>query len=83
MAILGGGAGRMAVGVGGVALLGLFLGVHVWKDLNADVGAWYFHSTPLWIGVMALATGIYVRETAALRRAGVDLDERFRELPPE
>jgi len=67
----------------GVALLTLFLGVHVWKDLTADVSAWYLHSTPLWIGVMVLASVIYLREVAALRRSGVDTDELFRTLPPE
>ena len=55
----------------GLALLTLFLVVHVWKYLNADVGALYFHSTPLWLGVMALATVIYLREVASLRRRGV------------
>ncbi len=67
----------------GVALLGLFLVVHVWKDLTADVAAWYFHSTPLWLAVMALASLIYAREVAALRRSGVRTDELFRRLPPE
>jgi APA family basic amino acid/polyamine antiporter len=67
----------------GLALLTLFLGVHVWKDLTADVSAWYLHSTPLWIGVMVLASVIYLREVAALRRSGVDTDELFRTLPPE
>jgi len=67
----------------GVGLLTVFLGVHVWKDLTADVSAWYFHSTPLWLGVMALASGIYLREVAALRRNGVDTEALFMELPPE
>jgi APA family basic amino acid/polyamine antiporter len=74
---------RAALSALGVALLTLYLGVHVWKDLNADVGAWYFHSTALWVGVMAVATVIYVREVAALRRAGVDTEALFRALPPE
>lgn len=67
----------------GVLLLGLFLGVHIWKDLTAEVGAWYFHSTPLWVGVMALASVIYFREVRALRAAGVDTEGLFMELPPE
>jgi amino acid transporter len=67
----------------GVALLTLFLGVHLWKDLTADVSAWYFHSTPLWIAVMALASVIYFREVASLRASGVDTDALFRALPPE
>lgn len=74
---------RAPLALVGFALLTLFLGVHVWKDLTADVGAWYFHSTPLWIGVMALASVIYLREVAALRRTGVDTEALFGELPPE
>lgn len=74
---------QVPLAVAGVALLALFLGVHVWKDLSADLAAWYFHSTPLWVGVMALGTVIYVREVARLRRRGVDPDAIFRELPPE
>lgn len=67
----------------GAVLLTLFLVVHLWKDLNAEVSAWYFHSTPLWLGVMALATVIYLREVRSLRASGVDFEARFRELPPE
>jgi basic amino acid/polyamine antiporter, APA family len=74
---------RVPLATAGLALLTLFLGVHVWKDLGADVGAWYFHSTPLWIGVMALATVIYAREVSSLRREGVDTEALFAELPPE
>jgi amino acid transporter len=67
----------------GIVLLGTFLVVHVWKDLTAQVDGWYFHSTPMWIGVMALATGIYVRERRKLRGRGVDVDAVFAHLPPE
>lgn len=67
----------------GAALLSLFLVVHVAKDLRADVGAWYFHSTWLWVVVLAVASGIYLREASALRRRGVDTDALFSTLPPE
>ena len=67
----------------GIVLLGTFLVVHVWKDFTAQVDAWYFHSTPMWIGVMALATGIYLRERRNLRARGVDVDALFAKLPPE
>jgi amino acid transporter len=67
----------------GIVLLSLFLVVHVWKDLTADVGAWYFHSTPLWIGVMTLASIIYFREVTKLKRDGVDTEALFLALPPE
>jgi amino acid transporter len=69
-------------GIGAVILLG-FLAIHTTKDLSSDAAAWYFRSTPVWLVVMAVGSGIYFRERAALQRQGVDLDERFRTLPPE
>lgn len=74
---------RVPLAAAGALLLGVFLVVHVRKDLGADVAAWYFHSTPLWLGVMALATAIYVREVRALGRRGVDTRALFAALPPE
>jgi amino acid transporter len=71
------------VAVGGALLITLFLGVHVWKDLTADVSAWYFHSTPIWLLVLAVASLVYLRELGVLRRSGVDLDALFGTLPPE
>ena len=71
------------VAIGGALLITLFLAVHVWKDLTTDVGAWYFHSTPVWLLVLALAGVVYLREVSALRRSGVDLDALFGTLPPE
>ncbi len=67
----------------GVIVLGGFLVVHVWKDLAAPVGAWYFHSTPVWLAVMAIATAIYGREMGNLRRTGVDVEAIFSTLPPD
>jgi len=67
----------------GVGLLTVFLGVHLWKDLTADLSAWYFHSTPLWIAVMAGASVVYFREVAKLKADGVDVNAIFAELPPE
>ncbi|MCH2464450.1 MAG: APC family permease [Gemmatimonadetes bacterium] len=74
---------QIPVAVAGIVLLGTFLVVHLWKDLTADVGAWYLRSTPLWMIVMALATCIYIRELHALKRGGVDTEVLFRTLPPE
>jgi amino acid transporter len=67
----------------GVVMLTLFLVVHVTKDLTADTAAWYFHSTPVWLIVMAMATGIYFWELGKLKRQGVDTDALFKALPPE
>ncbi len=74
---------QVAVGCAGIALLGVFLVVHVWKDLNATQPAWYLHSTAVWVGVMALASAIYVREMGKLRRSGADVAALFSTLPPE
>ena len=81
MQVLRRGGGRLVAGVAGIALLGVFLVVHIRKDLNADVGAWYFHSTWLWLGVMAIASALFFRGTARMRGRGTDLGEVFRELP--
>jgi amino acid transporter len=67
----------------GALLLALFLAVHIHKDLTAPVGAWYFHSTWVWLAVMLVATLVYLRETVRLRRRGVDLHAVFAALPPE
>ncbi len=67
----------------GALLLTLFLVVHVRKDLAADVEAWYFHSTPIWLLVMTVATIIFMREMRSLKASGVDVDARFSSLPPE
>ena len=67
----------------GVFLLCGFLVVHIWKDLSAEVDAWYFHSTPVWLGVMAIATGIYIYEMRKLKQSGTDVKALFAELPPE
>ncbi len=67
----------------GVAVLGGFLVIHIWKDLTTSLRAWYFHSTPIWLIVMAVASGIYAREVRCLRRRGVDVKALFSKLPPE
>ena len=78
--------GRLAqvlVGGGGAAILGLFLVLHIVKDLTTETAAWYFHSTWVWLLVMGVASLIYLREMTRLRRRGVDTDRLFRSLPPE
>ena len=67
----------------GVIMLTGFLVIHIIKDMTSDTAAWYFHSTPVWLIVMAMATGIYFRELKKLKKEGVDVDELFRQLPPE
>lgn len=74
---------QLPVATLGIVLLGTLLVAQVWKDLTAPAAAWYFRSTPIWLLVMAVATLIYLRETAKLRAGGVDLASRFATLPPE
>ena len=83
MQVLRGRAGQLVVGSAGVVLLAVFLVVHVNKDLTADVGAWYFHSTWVWTGVMALASAIFFVRVRRMRGQGTDTGALFRELPPE
>jgi amino acid transporter len=67
----------------GVIVIGGFLVVHLWKDLTAVVSAWYFHSTPVWLMVMVVASAVYFRELRNLRRSGVSVEAIFAKLPPE
>ena len=67
----------------GILLLGALLTVSVWKDVAAPARAWYYRSTPVWLGVMVIASVIYWRERRALTANGVDAAARFRELPPD
>ena len=55
-------AAQIAIAIIGILLLGTFLVVHVWKDVSTSQSVWYFHSTAVWIAVMALASAIYFRE---------------------
>ena len=74
---------QLFLATAGVVMLTGFLIIHVIKDLGADVDAWYFHSTPVWLIVMVIASTIYLREHARLKRSGVDTDGLFKRLPPE
>lgn len=76
---------RNQVVVGGVGsvVLTIFLVSHIGKDLKSTMPAWYFHSTALWIAVMATASAIFGYHWRKLRRRGVDLEARFAELPPD
>jgi amino acid transporter len=67
----------------GIVALGGFLIIHVWKDLSTSLRAWYFHSTPIYLIVMAVATAIYIREVRRLYSKGVDVKALFSKLPPE
>ena len=67
----------------GVVMLSGFLIIHIHKDLSAELSAWYFHSTPIWLIVMTLGSGIYWTERRKLGRSGADFQQAFTQLPPE
>jgi amino acid transporter len=67
----------------GVIVLAVYLIVHTVKDLSAPAAAWYFRSTYLWGLVLAAGSVIYWREMRTLKRQGVNLRERFAQLPPD
>ena len=67
-------------GSGSIVLL-FFLVIHIMKDMNSEVEAWYFHSTPVWIIVMLGASLIYLNEISKLKRKGIDINGRFGRLP--
>jgi APA family basic amino acid/polyamine antiporter len=71
------------IGYGGVLFLMVFLTVHTLKDLNTDVEAWYFRSTPVWLIVMGIGSAIYYFKTKALKRSRKDLKALFSKLPEE
>ena len=72
---------RAMLAVIAVVVLALYLGIHTVKDLTAPAAAWYFRSTYLWGVVLSVASVIYWREVRSMVRRGVDLRERFAQLP--
>ena len=74
---------QVVVGLVGTIILTTFLVIHISKDLRADMSAWYFHSTWLWLIVMALASLVFFREWSTLKRSGADVERIFSTLPPE
>ena len=69
------------LGWSGASLLSGFLIVHVWKDVTSPAQAWYFHSTPVWLIVMALGSVLFFVKLRSLKRSGVDTKELFSNLP--
>lgn len=71
------------IGISGTVFLFGFLIIHTYKDLTANTAEWYFHSTPIWLIVMSLASIIFAIKWKQLKASGVDLETRFKELPQE
>jgi APA family basic amino acid/polyamine antiporter len=74
---------QLLLGWTGALFLSIFLVVHVWKDLTGTVDAWYFHSTPVWLIVMALGSALFFVKMSTLRKSGADVDALFKNLPEQ
>lgn len=72
---------RIALGWAGTLVLVFFLTIHTWKDLSSSTEAWYFHSTPVWLIVMGLASLIFYFKFKQLKREGTDTKSLFEKLP--
>jgi len=68
------------VGIGLIFLLS-FLGIHTYKDLNASVNAWYFHSTWIWLLVMGMASLLFFFRWNKLKETDPSLLDKFLKLP--
>jgi amino acid transporter len=73
----------LQVGIGlpaSLLLVGL-IGIQVGNDLSAPMNAWYYHAFYIYLVVLGVASLIFAYGWGKLRRAGVDLEVRFRGLP--
>jgi len=71
------------LGWAGTAVLAFFLIIHVWKDLSAPVEAWYFHSSLVWLIVMALGSALFFVKLGSLKASGTDVKALFARLPEQ
>ncbi len=74
---------RFIIGATGVVILVIFLTIHTLKDLNAEVSQWYFRSTPIWLIVMLIGTGIYLFKVRTLKQQNIKPKDIFAKLPKE
>jgi APA family basic amino acid/polyamine antiporter len=68
--------------LGTISLIG-FLVIHTYKDLNSKATAWYFHSTPIWLIVMFLASLLFAFKWRQFSNSGSNTREKFKALPNE
>ncbi len=74
---------QKGIAIAGIVLIGFFLIIHTVKDLSNTAAAWYFHSTPVWLIVMALTSIVFWIRWRNMIRAGVNTRELFSKLPDE
>jgi basic amino acid/polyamine antiporter, APA family len=72
---------RNLIGILGSIVLLFFLVIHTWKDITTEVGVWYFHSTPIWLIVMAIASIIFYIKIKRMKSQGIDTRLLFKKLP--
>jgi len=74
---------QLFIGIGGTILISSFLIIHTIKDLSSTASAWYFHSTPMWLIVMSIASVLFFFQWKKLKASGVDTKTQFSTLPSE
>ncbi|MHA7131414.1 APC family permease [Algoriphagus namhaensis] len=74
---------QVFISLGGSAILLLFLIVHLQKDLQSSLDAWYFHSTYILLIVLSLASVLFYFRWRKMKTKGIDLKSRFSTLPEE
>ncbi len=74
---------QIVVGSAGAILLGILLAAQVAKDLSADVGAWFYRSTWVYLVTVGAVSLLFLIRWKELRRTGVDLETLYSTLPPE
>jgi basic amino acid/polyamine antiporter, APA family len=76
-------ASQVILGGSGAVLLGVLLVAQIGKDLSANVSAWYYRSTWVYLLALAAVSLLFILRWRGLRNAGVDLDRLYATLPPE
>ncbi len=74
---------QLLIGWMGILTLIGFLLIHTYKDLSAEHDHWYFHSTPVWLIVMTLASIIFIFKWRQFRNRGEEEINKFKMLPKE
>jgi APA family basic amino acid/polyamine antiporter len=72
---------RKWIGILGTFFLSFFLIIHIYKDLNTTLSAWYFHATPIWLIVIALASAVYFYKRKKWQQDTRNTGDQFQYLP--